>query len=301
MIRRPIAILLAALVLIVGLAWADEDGPDKKANPDAAPRLKRKKRAAPPADPSPKRKQGDEGPPKDKQPGREKEKEAEDAIVPEDPADSDPEVDDKEILERISKNMRAVEEKIGNRELGDPTQQQQRDILKDIDSLINRKQQQQGGGAEQQQQQQDQAQQNDQNQEQQQQKQSARQKRRGSSQQQMAQQGKQQGKRQGRAGRQPRQGRNKGKMMAGKQPQQADNQPQPEPQGGNQPGRGGNDPTGATNDPRDPRKDVWGHLRESLRPQMDAYSNPQPFMPRYDDLIKKYYRTIAEQGRKKGD
>jgi hypothetical protein len=45
----------------------------------------------------------------------------------------------------------------------------------------------------------------------------------------------------------------------------------------------------------------WGNLPESVRAQMDAYSNPQPFMPRYDDLVKKYYRTIAEQGRKKGD
>jgi hypothetical protein len=48
-------------------------------------------------------------------------------------------------------------------------------------------------------------------------------------------------------------------------------------------------------------KDVWGHLPESLRAEMNAYSNPKPFMPRYDDLIQKYYRTIAEQGRKKGD
>ena len=46
---------------------------------------------------------------------------------------------------------------------------------------------------------------------------------------------------------------------------------------------------------------VWGHLPESVRLQMNAYSNPSPFVPRYDDLIKKYYRTIAEQGRKKGD
>jgi hypothetical protein len=34
---------------------------------------------------------------------------------------------------------------------------------------------------------------------------------------------------------------------------------------------------------------------------MDAYSNMQPFLPKYDDMIKRYYRTIAEQGRRKGD
>jgi hypothetical protein len=47
-------------------------------------------------------------------------------------------------------------------------------------------------------------------------------------------------------------------------------------------------------------KEVWGHLPESLRAEMDAYSNPRPFMPRYDDLIRKYYRTIATKGRAKG-
>jgi hypothetical protein len=34
---------------------------------------------------------------------------------------------------------------------------------------------------------------------------------------------------------------------------------------------------------------------------MDAYSNPQPFLPKYDELIKRYYRTIAEKGRRKGE
>ena len=37
------------------------------------------------------------------------------------------------------------------------------------------------------------------------------------------------------------------------------------------------------------------------RAEMRAYSNPEPFLAKYDDLIRKYYRTIAEQGRKKGD
>ena len=47
--------------------------------------------------------------------------------------------------------------------------------------------------------------------------------------------------------------------------------------------------------------DQWGHLPEALRAEMNAYSNPQPFLPRYDRLIREYYKTIAEQGRKKGD
>jgi hypothetical protein len=71
--------------------------------------------------------------------------------------------------------------------------------------------------------------------------------------------------------------------------------------GGQNPGAGGKGREGEKDRNADLYKDVWGHLPESLRAQMDAYSNPQPFMPRYDDLIKKYYRTIAEQGRRKGD
>jgi hypothetical protein len=113
----------------------------------------------------------------------------------------------------------------------------------------------------------------------------------------MAGKGKQRGQR---AGRLPRQGRG-GRQMAGRQrPQQGGNQPQPQ-QGGNEPGRGGDSPENKKDLNADLYKDVWGHLPESLRAEMNAYSNPQPFMPRYDDLVKKYYRTIAEQGRKKGD
>jgi hypothetical protein len=41
-------------------------------------------------------------------------------------------------------------------------------------------------------------------------------------------------------------------------------------------------------------------MPESLRAEMRAYSNPEPFLAKYDDLIRQYYRTLAEQGRKKG-
>ena len=44
----------------------------------------------------------------------------------------------------------------------------------------------------------------------------------------------------------------------------------------------------------------WGHLPESKRLEMDAYSRER-FMPRYEDLLRQYYRTIAEQGRRKDD
>ena len=47
-------------------------------------------------------------------------------------------------------------------------------------------------------------------------------------------------------------------------------------------------------------KDIWGHLPETLRQEMDAYSR-EKFMAKYNDLLKQYYSTIAEKGRQKGD
>ena len=43
-------------------------------------------------------------------------------------------------------NLRAVEEKLGSRELGEPIRQQQSDILRDIDKLIKKSENPQGGG-----------------------------------------------------------------------------------------------------------------------------------------------------------
>ena len=45
-------------------------------------------------------------------------------------------------------------------------------------------------------------------------------------------------------------------------------------------------------------KDIWGHLPQTKRLEMDAYSKER-FMPKYEDLLRQYYRTIAEQGRRK--
>lgn len=45
-------------------------------------------------------------------------------------------------------------------------------------------------------------------------------------------------------------------------------------------------------------KDIWGHLPQTKRLEMDAYSKER-FMPKYEDLLRQYYRTIAEQGRRR--
>jgi hypothetical protein len=41
-------------------------------------------------------------------------------------------------------------------------------------------------------------------------------------------------------------------------------------------------------------KDVWGHLPDRLRQEMDLYYR-EKFMPRYSDLLRRYYAALAEQ------
>src|SRR5262249_11972468 len=58
---------------------------------------------------------------------------------PESAAD-EPEVDQQETLNRIAKNMRSVENRLANSELGEDTKQVQRDIMNDLDRLIEQDQ-----------------------------------------------------------------------------------------------------------------------------------------------------------------
>jgi hypothetical protein len=43
-------------------------------------------------------------------------------------------------------------------------------------------------------------------------------------------------------------------------------------------------------------KDVWGHLPDRLRQEMDLYYR-EKFMPRYSELLRQYYAALAEQKR----
>lgn len=45
-------------------------------------------------------------------------------------------------------------------------------------------------------------------------------------------------------------------------------------------------------------RDIWGHLPQKKRDEMDAYSKER-FLQKYEPLLRQYYRTISEQGRKK--
>src|SRR5439155_9320520 len=61
---------------------------------------------------------------------------------------------------------------------------------------------------------------------------------------------------------------------------------------------GGNGKRGDMSRIADLYKDIWGHLPEALRQEMDQYSREQ-FMAKYNELLKQYYSTIAEKGRRK--
>lgn len=96
------------------------------------------------------------------------------------------------------------------------------------------------------------------------------------------------------AGKQPQFGE---KPQQGKQSQQGE-QPREE-QASNE--RGGYSPRTAEEQKKLAAlyKDVWGHLPDTVRQQMDAYGREQ-FMPKYSELLKQYYSTLSEKGRQKG-
>jgi hypothetical protein len=48
----------------------------------------------------------------------------------------------------------------------------------------------------------------------------------------------------------------------------------------------------------DDKLDVWGHLPPSRRKEMDAFSRERA-VPRYEEVLRQYFRTIAENSRKK--
>jgi hypothetical protein len=282
-IRRVIVGLLGVTFLLAGLAIAQEQGGDeppvrlkKKVRPDEGEKVKEEqpKPAEPPKEEGPKAK------PKEGDP----------------PAQPDqPEEDESEVLNRVSKNMRTSEDHLANRELTDATRQVQEDILKDLDALINKTQN--GGDDNQDQQNQDK------NQGQQDQPQGGQQKKSngqtkigmGGGRKRLR--GEQQARGQGRkSGGQPK-GQGQGEQMANAKPGVGQGQ-QPMGQGGGaQPGGGGQS-GGEANKLAEIYKDKWGELPETMRAQMNAYSREQ-FMAKYNDLTKQYYSAVAEKSRKR--
>jgi hypothetical protein len=255
-------------VALAGLSWAQDPPADR---PEPPVRLKKKNK--PEADKPDPGKQGDKVP---EPPRRLQEK-----PKPEDERDDPvPEEDEQEVLARVAKNMRASEERLGNKEVGEGTRQTQRDIVDDLDKLIKQSQsdspppqaqQNQGGGA------------------QQQPKQGQRRPQAGA---QSSRQQRQERRAQ-RRGQQARRGQGSRGGQGG--------QPQPSDQASNQGGGGSNGgQKGEPNKIADVYKDIWGHLPETMRAEMDAYAR-EKFMAKYQELIKRYYDRAARESRSKGD
>jgi hypothetical protein len=264
MMRRTlVGLLLCGFAVCLSAAFADPP-----ADPPEPPvRLKRK--AKPPVEPPPAEKKADAAPAKKDEPPRKEDppKVGEPAKKPEPRKDGEPEggadasaarlaEEAHETMARVTRNMQTSEDRLGKRDPGDATQQVQRDIVQDLDKLIEL---------------------NKQRQQQQQQQQSS-----SSSSQQQRQQA--------------RMRRNQRNQQVNQRPQP---QPQPQEQQANNSqmggGRSGKDDKSSI---ADLYKDIWGHLPETMRLEMDQYARER-FMPRYSELLKQYYTTIAEKGRRK--
>jgi len=260
MIRRFALCLLALAVALSAYATADDAGRDQP----GPLRLKKKDKPGRPEREKTSKPDGQDTK-KDQSAHKKPKPEAKDGDAKEggELDGKDPAEEARQALARAAKNMRASEERLGKKDPGEGTRQIQRDILDDLDSLIKQTQRQQ-------QQQQQQQQSNP----------SAK----------------------SRGPREQRQPQGTGKMRG----QQTARRQQPgqgktTQQAGRQPGQGG--PDGGkpgSGKIADVYKDVWGHLPETLRQEMDQYSREQ-FMAKYNELLKQYYATIAEKGRRKSD
>lgn len=305
MIHRLLLIALTLSVLATSAGIAQDP-----AEPGEPLRLKKKKKPDAPEKVEPKK---DDAP---KDTARKED--------PKEPAKEPPIVDpvtaaenEKELLERIARNMRRVEDQLLNKELTEATVQIEDDILKDLDSLIKKTENDQnggggGGGGENNQEKQD-GQDGQGNQE----KQNMGQGGQGQSGGSMTRSGgSNRPKGKGTANRQKGQGTSGRQKTGPGQKQQAKNQPGSGSGGKQTPGQPGMNPgqtpnpnpmgPGNTPDPKTPPdrtadlyKDVWGHLPETVRAQMNAYAGKEEYMQKHRDLIKQYYRMLAEQGSKK--
>jgi hypothetical protein len=260
---------VSALLFLGTAAFADEPAPEGKEPPI---RLKKKNKQVSETQEKP---QPAESPLKPKE---EKEKpdpaKLRDPKEEPEPAADESEVDQQETLNRIAKNMRSAENRLANKELGEDTKQVQRDILDDLDRLIDQDQNSNSNSS---------SSSNDSSA-------SASNSNKNSKGKQTAQSRKQRGK------------NKSGQQMAGNQPGQ-----KPQPKDGQQPGGNPKDIAGKTNlegGPEkfaDANKDIWGHLPETLRAEMNAYASREEFMAKYRDLLKQYYTTIAKKGQSKGE
>ncbi|MHB1422362.1 MAG: hypothetical protein ACYC3I_04030 [Gemmataceae bacterium] len=293
MSKRLLTLLLAGMVSLGGLALAQD--PAGKEEPPV--RLKKKK---PRGDDKP---MVDPDKPDEKKKDDKKDEKEEKKAEPREPEPVMPEEEEKEILQRVVTNVQKVGDRLAKNDLGEATQQTQRDILKDLESLIHSSEvpleQAQGQGLK-----------KDEKLGEQQNAEKNAQRGQGVGLKRVKVPRMMKGKGEGGNGQKQagQQRTGTGKPGEDKRIARGDKDGKEGDKPGGKNGKGGNGGGGGDKEDRrvpnraaDQYKDVWGHLPQTLRAQMDAYSNPQPFMPKYDNLIKQYYRTISEQGRRKGE
>ena len=315
-------IMLFSLLLLSGamIAQEKEAVPAQDKSGDEAPAKLKKKKATPDV-PQDKPKDSAIVPSDKNKPEINPEKKKEKGLRPEKDMDLPKDnLEEEEIFGRIGKNLKDVDDRLGNLELGETTLQKQRDILEDIDKLLKKNQNNQKESQQSQSKSSSKSESSDKQSKGSPDNQDAnskdsekgqdKQKQGGPKQdQQGADSGKQQ--KQGGTGKadpdgKPDAGKGQPKNMQGKGDKGSSEKSEVANQGkgGDQDSKSGN---GGKSDPSkdklnpaaDVFKEAWGHLPETLRAELNAYGVPNQFMDRYDEMIRKYYAKVAEKGAKK--
>lgn len=200
----------------------------------------------------------------------------------------------RELLARVARNMESSEDRLKNRDPGEKTRAIQDQIVHDLDELIKKAKDQENQNSSSQQSASSSSQGGSGQSSRSRRRQASRRTRSSDRQEQQA--GQQQ--RQQSASAQKKDGQGNNEQTGGGQPKSAQDK---QGKGGSvTAGGGGNSSAQKKNTIADLFRDVWGHLPEQKRQEMDAYSRER-FMPRYDELLRQYYRTLSEQSRKKDE
>ena len=311
-------IMLCSLLFVSGamIAQEKEAVPTQEKSGDEGP-VKLKKKKPSPVEPQEKPKDSVVPPVDKNKPESNPEKKKEKVVSPEKVMDQPKDnLEEEEIFGRIGKNLKDVDDRLGNLELGEATLQKQRDILEDIDKLLKKNQSNQSQSNQSQSKSSSKSESsnkqpkgspgnqdsnaNDLDKGQEKQKQG------GSKQgQQGAESGKQQ--KQGApdkadAGKgQPKDMQGQGKSDKGaSEKSEVANQGKGDDKNSKSGDGGKSDPSkDKVNPAADVFKEAWGHLPETLRAELNAYGVPNQFMDRYDEMIRKYYAKVAEKGARK--
>jgi hypothetical protein len=317
-------IMLCSLLLLSGamIAQEKESVPTQEKSGDEGP-VKLKKKKAMPAEPQEKPKDPAIVP-SDKnktEPNPEKKKDKDQGTPPSKEMDQPKDnLEEEEIFGRIGKNLKDVDDRLGNLELGEATLQKQRDILEDIDKLLKKNQSNQSQSNQSQSKSSSKSESSNKQQKGSPDNQDSnandsdkgqdKQKQGGPKQ---GQQGADSGKQQKQGGQgkadpdgKPDAGKGQPKDMQGKGDKGSSEKSEVANQGkgddkNSKSGDGGkSDPSkDKVNPAADVFKEAWGHLPETLRAELNAYGVPNQFMDRYDEMIRKYYAKVAEKGARK--